>query len=97
MITNMELASQVGEGDGAASTGKAWVSRRPESGGGESGGGETGGIGEKLFTFFFSTVPPDFQKQNGRRIAANKSYILKKFEKCEKAPGRLSKIFSFWY
>ena len=87
----MELARQVGEGDGAASTGKAWVSRRPES-----GGGETGGIGEKLCTFFFSTVPPDFQKQNGRRIAANKSYILKKFEKREKAPGRLSKIFSFW-
>ena len=92
MTTNMELASQVGERDGAASAGEAWVSRRPES-----RGSETGGIGEKLFTFFFSTVPPDFQKQNGRRIAANKSYILKKFEKCEKAPGRLSKIFSFWY
>ena len=30
MSTNMELASQVGKGDGAASAGEVWVSRRPE-------------------------------------------------------------------
>ena len=53
MITNMELASQVGEGDGAASTGKAWVSRRPES-----GGGETGGIGEKIIHFLYQPFLP---------------------------------------
>ena len=34
----MELASQVGEGDGTAAAGEVWVSRRPES----------AGIGEKL-------------------------------------------------
>ena len=54
----MELARQVGEGDGAASTGKAWVSRRPESGGIESGGGETGGIGEKIIHFLYQPFLP---------------------------------------
>ena len=83
MTTNMELASQVGERDGAASAGEAWVSRRPES----------CGIGEKLFTFFLT----DFQNQNGRRIWTNQSYLFNKFQKCEKASGRLRKIFSFWY
>ena len=70
MTTNMELASQVGEGDGAPSAGEVWVSRRPES----------AGIGERLFTFF-STVPPDFQNQNRKRVAANQCYFFQEISK----------------
>ena len=47
MTTNMELAGQVGEGDGAAATCEVWVSRRPES----------DGSGKKLFTFFRPFLP----------------------------------------
>ena len=60
----MELASQVGKGDGAAAAGEAWVSRRPES-------ADSGGKLSIRATFF------------------------KKFKKCKKAFGRLSKIFHF--
>ena len=75
MTTNMELASQVGKGDGAPAAGEVWVSRRPES---------AVMVLAKKFLLFFSTVPPDFQNQNGKRVAANQCYFSRNFKNVEK-------------
>ena len=82
----MELASQVGERDGAASAGKVWVSRRPES----------RGIGEKLFTFFQPFLPI-FRTKKEDVLRPIKATFSRNIKNAKKASDQLSKIFSFWY
>ena len=86
MTTNMELASQVGEGDGAPSAGEAWVSRRPES---------AVMVLAKKFLLFFRPFLPIFRTKMENVLRPISATFFKKFQKCRKASGRLSKIFHF--
>ena len=45
---------------------------------------------------FFLTVPPDFQYQNEKQVAANQEYFFKKFL-MQKSSSLAGQVFSFWY
>ena len=69
MTTNMELASQVGKGDGAASAGEVWVSRRPES----------AVVLAKDFLFFFRPFLPIFRTKMENVLWPISATFFKKF------------------
>lgn len=84
MTTNMELAGQVGEGDGAAAAGEAWVSRRPES---------AVVLAENFLHFLFQPFLPIFRAKMEDVLRPIRATFSRNFKHTKKAFGRLSKIF----
>ena len=47
-----------------------------------------------MYRVFFLTVPPNFQYQNEKQVAANQTTFSRNFQ-CKKAPRWMSKFFHF--